>query len=590
MNTKPQTSNTLLKLLFYAAFSFITYEFQAQQVLSQLKIERGASNNQNEFMVTDQQGNFYVGLDFATDRDSIIIGDTSVSSFRVDPETIFLDLTDFYLFRFNPQHVLTGSFVIDNAEEVEDFYSSGRYSLISLSLHTQEDPDSAYPITLNGTTEISRDGNRGKGALIVLDEQMQLEKYVFLSTGKLGQVAIDDHYAYLEFRIPDGAPYILVGQDTVHNYSAWPLMEFGYQTIVLCKYDLVTDEILWWRRMGGALKDELRDILIDSKGNLIIHGWTSSGWFFFTEQDTAVNYQEDKPFFAKLSPEGDILWWILHTNQHGELFHTIKLDKEDNLYSLGEYIWDDYIIEDTILHNPRWMDGRRTDRALVVKYDTYGEFKWISQLEGDFLSATLFDIAIQQEVIIVSGFFRQGGAKFGNIEHEINIGEENVFLWGMHPETGNYRSHGYDSGENVGRIANLCSDQQDILNMYFISGGDEEIFGTFFPGDPGGGYLVKCTADLISSIPTDAPPGNDYLIYPYPILMGENIRILNSDVQYGQKVFYTIYSIWGVTTFSDVGVVLDEYQEIITSGLLPGIYVISLQIGNKSINQRLIVQ
>ncbi len=556
-----------------------------------MKIERGASNNQNEFMATDQQGNFYVGLDFATDRDSIIIGDTSVSSFRVDPETIFLDLTDFYLFRFNPQHVLTGSFVIDNAEEVEDFYSSGRYSLISLSLHTQEDPDSAYPITLNGTTEISRDGNRGKGALIVLDEQMQLEKYVFLSTGKLGQVAIDDQYAYLEFRIPDGAPYILVGQDTVHNYSAWPLMEFGYQTIVLCKYDLVTDEILWWRRMGGALKDELRDILIDSKGNLVIHGWTSSGWFFFTEQDTAVNYQEDKPFFAKFNSEGDLIWHILRTNQHGELFHTIKLDKDDNMYALGSYVWDDYKIGDTTLYNTLWMNQQHTNRTLVVKYNRNGEYKWISQLEGAFPTSYQFDVAISDinSEIIVSGGTYTGTLKFGNIEYTL-VDEDNIFLWGLDLETGYYSSHGYISGKNPGRFANLYINQENVLNMYFISAGNENVFGTFFPGDPGGGYLVKCSADLISSIPTDAPPGNDYLIYPNPILMGENIRILYSDVQYGQKVFYTIYNILGVTTFSDKGVVSDENQEIITSGLLPGIYVISLQIGNKSINQRLIVQ
>lgn len=281
MNTKPQTSNTFLKLFSCVALLCHTYGLQAQQILSQVKISSGATNDCREFMIQDSAFNYYVGLNYGTFRLNVEVGDTLVNSFRQDPYTSDLNLVDFYFFRFDPHHQLTGSFVIDNAEHVADFFSNGRYSLISMTLQPKEKQDSAYPILLNGTTEISREGNRGKGALIVLDEQMQLEKYVFLSTGELGQVAVDDHYAYLEFRIPDSAPYILVGQDTVHNYSALPLMEFGYQTMVLCKYDLVTDEILWWRRMGGALKDELRDILIDSKGNLVIHGWTSSGWFFF---------------------------------------------------------------------------------------------------------------------------------------------------------------------------------------------------------------------------------------------------------------------------------------------------------------------
>ena len=80
-----------------------------------------------------------------------------------------------------------------------------------------------------------------------------------------------------------------------------------------------------------------------------------------------------------MSSDGEIVWWILRTNRHGEHFYTIKLDNEDNVYCLGNYSWDDYQIGDTFVYNPPWHDIQPTSRAIVIKYNKNGEFQWLHE-------------------------------------------------------------------------------------------------------------------------------------------------------------------------------------------------------------------
>src|SRR5689334_912801 len=115
----------------------------AQQVLNSFEIRGGAFTSCYESMVKDKSGNYYVGFNRSTWRPAVI-GDSVIYSFRND--TTNLNLADFYYVKFNKELNIVNSFVIDNAEEVKDIYSSDSVSLISMNLSRFEQEDSLYPV------------------------------------------------------------------------------------------------------------------------------------------------------------------------------------------------------------------------------------------------------------------------------------------------------------------------------------------------------------------------------------------------------------------------------------------------------------
>jgi hypothetical protein len=319
--------------------------------------------------------------------------------------------------------------------------------------------------------------------LIVLDDNLKLVNAIIPGTGVLGQVAVHGKYAYLELRIPDNQEYILVGADTVYNFRLdFPGMEYGFQTVVLCKYDLISEEVVWWQRIGNVGSESLRDMLIDSEGNLVIHGWTSSGYFTFTETDTVINYQVNKPFVAKYAPNGELLWGILNTDQNGENFFSIKLDDDDNIYLTGTYSWQEYHIGDTILNNIWWAPNDPTSRSVIIKYDYNGQFKWIIQLDGEYNTSSIQDIAITHDDRILAGLkFHGGGTVFFENEEYTYTGTDVGILLLVNSHSGKYMNHFItDGAENFRLFVNLDSDQHNNIDMYMFFRGDAEIFGGHF--------------------------------------------------------------------------------------------------------------
>src|SRR5688500_14557892 len=157
----------------------------SQKLLSQLEIAHGAFNSCYELMVTDPLGNYYLGLEYGTDYSGVMVLDTLIKGFRDDPLNGELDLVDFYFLKFDSNHGLSNGFIIDNAEEVNDFYSSGEYNFVTMMLHPfEEDDDSLYPIVIGGELVIEREGNRGKSLLIVLNEMLELQKVLMPTTGE----------------------------------------------------------------------------------------------------------------------------------------------------------------------------------------------------------------------------------------------------------------------------------------------------------------------------------------------------------------------------------------------------------------------
>jgi hypothetical protein len=499
-------------------------------------------------MINDIHHNYYVGLVNGTWSEGFVLPDTLVKAFRSDPANNDLYLYDFYYFKFDQNHNFVNSFIIDNAQNVKDLYSSGEYNLLSMTLDSKNRPDDDYTFLLNGEIEIPRDSNLGKGILITLDADMNLIDYRLPSTGGLGQIARDGRYAYLELYIPNGIPYILVGADTVHNhYLGWSDMEYGFQTIVLAKYDMETGQFIWWKRLGNAGEDQLNDMLIDSEGNLVIHGKTSSGDFIFSEQDTARNYQEEKPFFAKFNSNGQLIWRILRTEQPGEYFHSIKLDHANNLFIIGEYVADEYKIEDTILFNPRYIDGSRTDRSIVIKYDSDGNFKWANQLNGEYKNSNFQDLSVSftHNILMVSGSFLSGNVLLGENIYIDTPDEENMFLLGIDAITGQSVNHFYFSEESVGRFANIYFDKDNELNIYYIFHNDINMFSTIVKGYSGSASLLKLNLGIINSVNNSYQDVFSGILFPNPVYNSDLLTISLHNVNSNLDINYSIYDAVG---------------------------------------------
>ncbi|MBK9982431.1 MAG: T9SS type A sorting domain-containing protein [Saprospiraceae bacterium] len=574
----------------------LPFSIKSQHLISQVEVQRGYTTSCFQYMIHDPAENYYVGVEYGTNKDSVIVGDTSVASHRNDPINNFLGLSDFYFLRFDSQHQLSGSFVIDNAEMVRDFYSGGVHSLISMTLYDSESEDSLYPITLGGIEEVEREGNRGKGILVVLDEDMNLEKVIIPSTGELGQVATDGDFAYLEVRIPKGSAYILIGTDTVFNQPYVNSPTYFDETVVLCKYNLITDEVVWWKRIGERGDEELEEMELDPDKNLVIRGITSSIDFYFDDSTYIVNTSAHNPFIGKYSPDGKWLLGILNPNEVNEYVSDMTVDPEGNFYIASEYYGPMYAIGDTVLYN-EFIDGQYQYKGLVVKYDAFGNFVWAHQSQGNCKRTSLFSIAwMKNHQVVISGYFLEGDLQFGGqVYHQENgTHNENGFLWILDAETGAYIQHVMSQGVQGRRFYDMYVDHDNILNMYLQFGGTDTLFNAIISGQTqnASGFLLKIVPDFISALPELNTLIDGFNVYPNPASGSSGVNITFNDASSSSAYSCVVYDQCGQKVFEsgDIENSYDKTYHLNTSSLLPGTYWVVLYNKNQKQIKLLILE
>ncbi|MBK9983263.1 MAG: T9SS type A sorting domain-containing protein [Saprospiraceae bacterium] len=574
----------------------LPFSLKSQHLLSQVEVQGGAFTDCFQYMVHDPAENYYVGVRYGTNRDSIIVGNTTVYAHRKDPMNIFLGLSDYFLLKFNMNHEIIGSFVIDNAEQVRDFYSDGTHTLISMTLYDSESEDSLYPITLGGIEEVEREGNRGKGILVVLDENMNLEKVVIPSTGELGHVAADGDFAYLEVRIPKKSAFILIGSDTVFNQPYINLPTYFDETVVLCKYNLITDEVEWWKRIGERGDEELEEMELDPDKNLVIRGITSSIDFYFDDSTYVVNTSPHNPFIGKYSPDGKWLLGILNPNEVNEYVSDMTVDPEGNFYIASEYYGPAYAIGDTVLFN-EFIDGQYQYKGLVVKYDAVGNFVWAHQSQGNCQQTSLFSIAwMKNQQLVISGYFIEGDLQFGKqVYHQENgTNNENGFLWILDAETGAYIQHVMSQGVQGRTFYDMYVDKDNILNMYLQFGGTDTLFNAIISSylPFASGFLLKIAPDFISALPELNNVLDNFNMYPNPVSGGSGVNITFNDVSSISTYSCAIYDQCGqkILERREIDNSYDKTYHLNTSSLLPGPYWVVLYTKNHREIELLIIE
>jgi hypothetical protein len=119
--------------------------------------------------------------------------------------------------------------------------------------------------------------------------------------------------------------------------------------VYVTKIDPSGSEIVFSTFIGGEVAETVSSdgIQIDSKGNIIIAGTTSSKDFPATDGVIDKEYAESDCFIAKFSPEGDRL--LFSTSVGGskmEMISCVAVDDADNIYVTGFTVADDLPVTD----------------------------------------------------------------------------------------------------------------------------------------------------------------------------------------------------------------------------------------------------
>jgi hypothetical protein len=197
----------------------------------------------------------------------IQFGDTLLVGQRSDTLVDYHRHDQFFV-KFDEDQKVMDSWVIDNCEFYFDQATVDSFQVLLVQVWDEEDGDSLAIMTMPDGTEIHRKDYLGQSLLITVDSNFNHVKHVSPTTGRIRYIEGGEEFLYMGIEIPDGVPYILVGQDTVNNYYHSFHMTY-FTSLVLGKYDMRTDEFVWWKRMGSQGDDALVDLKLDHEENLI---------------------------------------------------------------------------------------------------------------------------------------------------------------------------------------------------------------------------------------------------------------------------------------------------------------------------------
>lgn len=167
-----------------------------------------------------------------------------------------------------------------------------------------------------------------------------------------------------------------------------------------------TGNFNWVAKAGGLLLDVSRAVTTDSENNICITGEFEQSATFDTTNLTSQNFDL---FIAKYNESGELIWVQNATSTNDLFSRTIATDSKNNIYIAGDFL-DTLLIGDTVVTGPINLKT-----AFLAKYDTYGQFLWISTAVSNSF-AIGYSIAINSnDEIYIDGMFEDSLTFSNNI-------------------------------------------------------------------------------------------------------------------------------------------------------------------------------
>ena len=129
--------------------------------------------------------------------------------------------------------------------------------------------------------------------------------------------------------------------------------------------------LLWSTYLGGGGSDEGYGIAVDSNGNALVAGYTSSSDFTGTTSDP---YLYDDAFVAKIDADGELVWAQYFGGSSLEHAHDIAIDGDDHAVIVG------FTYSTDLPAATNSADD--CDDAFVICIDTNGTALWSTYVGG----------------------------------------------------------------------------------------------------------------------------------------------------------------------------------------------------------------
>jgi hypothetical protein len=173
--------------------------------------------------------------------------------------------------------------------------------------------------------------------------------------------------------------------------------------IFFCKLDSDGDFISAIK-ISGYESDSGEDLVFDSNNNVLITGYFRGTVDF--DPGPSTHYLSGiywDVYILKLDSLNNFIWAKSFGGNHQETVHSIKLDIDESIYTIGEFIGDvDFDPDTGVFEVNNFYQG---EDIYVLKLDDNGQFQWVMQLGADSLEYGS-DLAITNSgILYVTGFF-----------------------------------------------------------------------------------------------------------------------------------------------------------------------------------------
>jgi hypothetical protein len=416
---------------------------------------------------------------------------------------------------------------------------------------------------------------------------------------------------------------------------------YDVERMFLAKFDL-DGNCLWALKAGSSRNDHPLFICFDDIGNIYFFG------LFYNNGTVGTVPVSMGGNLVKVDPYGNVAWVKKLTGIYGDwqqgYYYTVNFYDAvfymNALYLSGVHLQDDFVI-DTIEFNSPGYNGQ-----LLLKLDTFGNVKWLSEYGGPTRSEMCYNLALDDEgFIYTSGSYEGGYATFSNDTLFSNADKETYIvksnpsgdiIWAKQTTSSQYSiprvmCHGVDGiylagnfkeqiaygdhiaispaetnffvlniredGVGLGLInagvANLGSIVTDFEGMIYLGGftTGELLLGdtTFIGGEWGDAFVAKHSkiADysVIHEIHKDV-----ILVFPNPSKGNFNIEIPN-EIELNQQMVFRVFDSFGRLCFEQK--LLSSHQNQIKADIInlpDGIYCGILVNEKKTYSFKIIIE
>ncbi len=167
--------------------------------------------------------------------------------------------------------------------------------------------------------------------------------------------------------------YYVTGRFTDHiNLGNNSYYSHGDFDIYLAKYNKL-NVLQWVQTFGGTSWDDSYGIDVDSNGNVYVVGYLSSNPIFDGSFNYYANFEDS--FIAKLNTMGQYQWIKVFGSQEDDLIYDIKIDSNDNVYTVGGF-------SDTVTIEGHKINSNGDLDIFAACYGSDGTLNWIKTAGG----------------------------------------------------------------------------------------------------------------------------------------------------------------------------------------------------------------